>query len=222
MGFTSRRSWFLVGLSSLLAGALAACSSGGSTDSSASASGSPAASVSVPASASVPASVSAPPSSASESTPPAGPPPPPGMPAPASNPPAGPVPSGPAAGAPAPMSACAWQTGSPSVIATPCAGLTNGQTITIRGRGFAPSKPVLAVQCLDNASGPSACNLAPNLSLTNLPQTWDPNSDGTVTINLKVVQQFNGHTCSAATPCVVSIASIDQSEQPSAPISFRQ
>lgn len=106
-------------------------------------------------------------------------------------------------------------------MATPCAGLTNGQTVTIHGRGFAPSKPVLAVECIDNASGPSDCNLAPNLSLTNLPQTWKPNADGTVTIGLKVVQQFNGHTCSTATPCVVSIASIDQSEQPSAPISFR-
>jgi hypothetical protein len=79
---------------------------------------------------------------------------------------------------------------------------------------------VLAVECIDNASGPSDCNLPPNLSLTNLPQTWEPNPDGTVTISLKVVRQFNGHTCSAGTPCVVSISSIDQSEEPSAPITF--
>lgn len=117
-------------------------------------------------------------------------------------------------------SPCVWQAGSPSILVTQCTGLTSGQTITIQGRGFDPNKPVLAVECMANATGQSACNLPKGLSLLNLPKTWRPNADKTVTIPLKVVQSFNGYTCSAATPCIVSIASTDQSEDPSAPISF--
>ena len=124
---------------------------------------------------------------------------------------------------PAP-SPCVWQAGSPSIIVTPCTGLVSGQTVTIRGRGFKPNLRVLAVECVSNASGPNACNLPKNVSILNPPPTFQPNPDGTITLTLKVLKTFNGYTCSAASPCVVSISSTDgipPSEDPSAPIFFR-
>lgn len=117
---------------------------------------------------------------------------------------------------------CGWQSGSPTIRVTPCTNLTSDQTVTINGRGFDPKKPVLAVECLAGATDQTECNLPRGISLlSHLPKTWHPNADGTVTINLRVQKEFYGYTCSTRTPCVVSIASTDQSEDPSAPIYFR-
>lgn len=130
----------------------------------------------------------------------------------------------------APKPTCVWQPGRPSVLVTPCFGLTSGQTVTVRARGLTVGWGVIAIECVDKgtATDQNDCDLNGAGGLgTLLAGGNQPNGDGTITLTLKVNKTFTGgggatFTCGGSTHCIVAVTSPQHtSENATAPITFR-
>lgn len=108
-----------------------------------------------------------------------------------------------------------------TITVTPSTGLSSGQTVTIRGAHFDPKVQVIAVQCVDNGNSTQASNC--NINILALPKGFYPAADGTFTTTLTVQKSFGSNTCSASTPCLVSVTEPNNNptEEADAPISFR-
>lgn len=89
----------------------------------------------------------------------------------------------------------------PSVEVSATSGLTDGQTITVSGSGFAPNLKGIAVgQCKEGFAGPADCNLQGGATFRNA------DGSGRITmVTLKLAMQFNGVDCSKV-QCVIGVA----------------
>jgi hypothetical protein len=94
-----------------------------------------------------------------------------------------------------------------TVTITPSTGLTNGQIVTVVGKGFKPgAQNIGANECAakGDQTGAGDCDLGGT-------KTAVPDASGTVTIQFKVNQGpfgANQIVCSAAQKCLVSVAEL--------------
>ncbi|WP_372734131.1 neocarzinostatin apoprotein domain-containing protein [Nocardioides sp.] len=94
----------------------------------------------------------------------------------------------------------------PRLTVSATTGLTNGQTITVSGVGFAANLKGIAVgQCKVGYTGPADCNLAGGATFRN---SDGSGSIGTVTI--KLATSFGGIDCTK-TECVIAAAPLPTS-----------
>lgn len=87
----------------------------------------------------------------------------------------------------------------PTLTISATTGLTDGQTVTISGAGFAPNLKGLAIgQCVEGYTGPGDCNLAGGAKFR------DADASGKVASFTVVVKQvFGAHDCTKV-QCVIA------------------
>lgn len=103
----------------------------------------------------------------------------------------------------------------PSVTVSPSSGLSNGQTVTVTGSGYAANASVNLVECAANAQGASGCDIA-----SFKPVTAD--SSGGFTESFKVASSFGSTDCTKV-DCVINGAAGTSPSAPtgtSAPLKF--
>jgi hypothetical protein len=97
-----------------------------------------------------------------------------------------------------------------TVTITPSTGLTNGQTVTVVGKGYTPgAQNIGANECADKGdqTGAGDCDLGGT-------KTAIPDSSGTVTIQFVVNKGpfgANNIVCEGATKCLVSVSELTAS-----------
>lgn len=106
-----------------------------------------------------------------------------------------------------------------TVMVTPSTGLTNGQTVSVTASGYTNGETVFILQCQNPPTGQSSCNVGTAVSGTingsgNLPAT-----NFTVTTGIYGTTTC-GTTSSDLSNCVIEVATITQSDNGDAPITF--
>lgn len=117
---------------------------------------------------------------------------------------------------------------SATITVTPWSGLSDGQTVTIRGSHFNPNTQVIIVECVNKGANTQQTNCTGNGGLLGIPSGFQPAADGTFTKTFVVHKSFSGigggsNTCSASSPCIISVteANNNPTEEADAPIIFR-
>jgi len=97
----------------------------------------------------------------------------------------------------------------PSVTVSKTSGLSDGETITVTGSGFAPNMASIAVgQCKKGYTGPTDCNLQGGATF----RTADA-SGKIATVTLKVATTFGGTDCTKVA-CVIGVAPLPTNATP--------
>jgi LPXTG-motif cell wall-anchored protein len=97
----------------------------------------------------------------------------------------------------------------PSVTVSKTSGLSDGESITVTGSGFAPNMASIAVgQCKKGYTGPTDCNLQGGATF----RTADA-SGKIATVTLKVATTFGGTDCTKV-ECVIGVAPLPTNATP--------
>lgn len=117
---------------------------------------------------------------------------------------------------------------SATITVTPSTGLSDGQTVTIRGSHFDPSISVIIMECVDKGTNTQSTDCTGNGGLLGIPSGFKPGSDGTFTKTFVVHKSYSGigggnNTCGVSGPCIISVTepTNNPTEEADAPISFR-
>lgn len=109
--------------------------------------------------------------------------------------------------------------GGPGVSISPSTDLTNGESVTITGSGFAPGDSVYAVECLETATSEAGCDTSTATPITvsstgTLPSTTFKVATGTVGTS------DCGTTTANYASCIIEVANLAGSDVGLATISF--
>lgn len=102
--------------------------------------------------------------------------------------------------------ACASDPGKQTMTATPCAALTDGQTVKVEAKGFTPNKQNIGItECANKGDQTQAADCNLRASATAI-----PDANGKITTDFKVYKSFNDGTvtCGTPVPCLVSVSEL--------------
>lgn len=108
----------------------------------------------------------------------------------------------------------------PKLVVSPATNLTKGEAVKVSGTGFTPNDQVYVVECMDNASGQSGCDIATATPVTITASGTLPSTNFNV-----VTGTIGSGTCGTSSSnlksCALSAGNAVGGDSASAPISFR-